>query len=208
MWKSIDFGATWNDISNNIPTGPVNVIREDPKNANILYVGTDFGAYVSVNGGVTWQSLSGNFPTTYVQDLVVHPRDQIMVAATHGRGIWAIDISYIQQLATSTSKGNQVFDIPDAKLPTGPGRWYRNTGLDAGFAYYLTSDVALTLEILDANGNSVTSIKGSSNKGLNFANWNLSVKNKLVEPGTYTLNIKGNSVALKKTFEVKPFKKE
>ena len=91
VWKSEDYGRTWRDISKGIPVGPVNVIREDPVDANILYLGTDMGVYVTKDGGATWAVLGGNLPTVYVLDLVVHPRDNVVVAATHGRGMWALD---------------------------------------------------------------------------------------------------------------------
>lgn len=90
LWCSEDFGNTWKDISGNIPIGPVNVIREDPVDQDILYVGTDIGVYVSMDRGMTWEVL-GDLPSTYVHDLVIHPRDNILVAATHGRGIWVLD---------------------------------------------------------------------------------------------------------------------
>jgi len=96
IWKSDDYGATFKDISANIPLGPVNVIREDPFYANILYVGTDMAVYVSKNGGESWEVL-GNLPTTYVHDLIVHPRDNIMVIATHGRGMWALDANQVNK---------------------------------------------------------------------------------------------------------------
>jgi len=91
VWMSDDYGQTWNDISAGIPLGPVNVIREDPINPNILYVGTDIGVYVSKDKGKTWAVLGGNLPTVYAQDLIIHPRDNIIVVATHGRGMWALD---------------------------------------------------------------------------------------------------------------------
>jgi len=91
IWKSTDYGETWVDISNNLKLGPVNVIKEDPFIADILYVGTDVGVYVSKDGGKTWNVLGGNLPTAYVQDLVIHPRDNIIVIATHGRGMWVMD---------------------------------------------------------------------------------------------------------------------
>ncbi len=95
IWKSTDFGKTWADISKGIPLGPVNVIREDPVNPQILYVGTDGGVYVTKDGAKTWQTLGGNLPTVYVHDLVIHPRDNIIVIATHGRGMWALDANAI-----------------------------------------------------------------------------------------------------------------
>jgi photosystem II stability/assembly factor-like uncharacterized protein len=93
VWKSTDFGENWVDISGNIPLGPVNVIREHPTNRNVLYVGTDIGVYVTTDGGKTWEVLGGNLPSTFVADLIVHPRDSILVIATHGRGMWAIDVA-------------------------------------------------------------------------------------------------------------------
>ena len=90
LWKSNDFGDTWEDISGNIPIGPVNVVREDPIDENILYVGTDIGVYVSRDGGKSY-SVLGDLPSTYVHDLVIHPRDNMIVIATHGRGIWVLD---------------------------------------------------------------------------------------------------------------------
>jgi len=98
LYKSTDYGRNWVDISGNIPCGPINVVKEDPKNPKVLYVGTDLGVYVTVDGGKSWHVLANNIPTTFVHDLVVHPRDNVLVAATHGRGMYVIDdISSIQK---------------------------------------------------------------------------------------------------------------
>jgi photosystem II stability/assembly factor-like uncharacterized protein len=97
VWKSTDFGKTWVSIAGNIPFGPVNVIREDPLYKNILYLGTDGGVYVTKDGGKTWNVLGGNLPMAYVLDLVIHPRDNIIVVATHGRGMWAIDAEPVNE---------------------------------------------------------------------------------------------------------------
>jgi len=97
VWKSTDYGKTWVDISGNIPLGPVNVIREDPVNKDILYVGTDIGVYVTTDGGKTWNILGGNLPSTFVHDLIIHPRDNIIVIATHGRGMWALDANPVNK---------------------------------------------------------------------------------------------------------------
>ena len=96
IYKSTDNGRTIRSIAGNIPVGPVNVIREDPRNPNILYVGTDFGVYVSTNGGERWEVLGGNLPSNQVSDLQFEPRDQILVISTYGRGIWAMDVSSIK----------------------------------------------------------------------------------------------------------------
>ncbi len=91
IWKSTDYGKTWVNICGNIKLGPVNVIVEDPFRKNILYVGTDVGVYVTKDGGKKWEVLGGNLPTVYVQDLVIHPKENVIVIATHGRGMWAMD---------------------------------------------------------------------------------------------------------------------
>ena len=96
VWKSEDYGQTWVDISSNIPLGPVNVIKEDPNIPDQLYVGTDIGVYITKDGGKKWTVL-GDLPSTYVHDLVIHPRDNIMVIATHGRGMFAIDANPINK---------------------------------------------------------------------------------------------------------------
>ena len=97
VWKSTDFGKTWISIVGNIPLGPVNVIREDPSNKSILYVGTDAGVYATTDGGKTWNTLGSNLPTAYVHDLIIHPRDNIIVIATHGRAMWALDAEPINK---------------------------------------------------------------------------------------------------------------
>ena len=96
VYKSTDFGKTFTSIAANIPAGPVNVIREDPTNKSILYVGTDMGVFVSHDGGASWQVLGGNLPSTFVHDLVIHPRDKMIVAATHGRGMYVMDAVPVQ----------------------------------------------------------------------------------------------------------------
>ena len=94
IWRSSDFGKTWIDISGNIPLGPVNVIREDPVDKKILYAGTDIGVYVSKDKGENWEVL-GDLPSTYVHDMILHPRDNIIVIATHGRGMWGMDANHV-----------------------------------------------------------------------------------------------------------------
>ena len=94
IWKSDDYGKTWKSIVSNIPIGPVNVIREDPINQDILYVGTDAGVFVTKDGGNHWEVL-GNLPMTYVLDLVIQERENFIVIGTHGRGVWLMDANEI-----------------------------------------------------------------------------------------------------------------
>jgi photosystem II stability/assembly factor-like uncharacterized protein len=92
LFRSTDFGKTWTALVTDLPASPVNVVREDPKNANILYCGTDLGVYISKDKGKSWQSIQGNLPATVsVNDLFVHPRDYNLVIGTYGRGVWVLD---------------------------------------------------------------------------------------------------------------------
>jgi len=95
IYKSTDYGKTFKSIAGNIPGGPVNMVREDPVNPNVLYAANDFGVYVTTNGGTRWDVLGGNLPSVAVMDFIVHPRDRMLVIGTHGRGVWAIDVSRI-----------------------------------------------------------------------------------------------------------------
>jgi photosystem II stability/assembly factor-like uncharacterized protein len=97
VYKSTDYGKTWTSIAANLPSGPTNVIREDPKRNGALYVGTDLGVYVSIDGAKTWSYLGTGLPNATVWDIQIHPRDNMMVIATDGRGMWVIDdVSAIQ----------------------------------------------------------------------------------------------------------------
>jgi photosystem II stability/assembly factor-like uncharacterized protein len=98
VYRSVDFGRHWVDISANIPGGPVNVIQEDPRKEQILYVGNDFGVYVTLDRGKSWNALSNGLPTCLAWDLFVHPRDNILVLATNGRGVWSLgSVALIQR---------------------------------------------------------------------------------------------------------------
>ena len=96
-----DDGKTFRSIVADLPKGGidfVHVVKEDPRNPNLLFVGTDVGAYVSVNRGGSWQRLMNGLSTTPVHDLEIHPRDRELIAGTHGRSIWIMDIAPLQEL--------------------------------------------------------------------------------------------------------------
>ena len=98
VYKTTDYGETWTDISANLPDEPINVVREDHKNPNLLFIGTEMSVYVSLDGGGSWHKMRGDMPTAPVQDLKIHPRENDLVVGTHGRGIFITDISWIQEL--------------------------------------------------------------------------------------------------------------
>ena len=85
VFRSTDYGRTWESLAAGLPAEPVNTVREDPKGKHLLYVGTDMGAFVSLDRGKTWTPLTGGLPKAPVHDLAVHPREGDLVLATHGR---------------------------------------------------------------------------------------------------------------------------
>ena len=101
VWKTTDYGATWTSIAGNLPNEAINVIREDRRNPNLLFVGTDFGVYSSLDGGKAWQRMKNGITTNPVHDLAIHPREQELIVGTHGRGIYIADISGLQALTPS-----------------------------------------------------------------------------------------------------------
>jgi hypothetical protein len=98
--KTSDYGKSWTPIASNLPaTKPVYVVKEDFKNPSLLFAGTEIGAFVSIDGGAGWRRLPG-LPTVPVHDLVIHPREADLIAATHGRSLWILDdITPLQQLS-------------------------------------------------------------------------------------------------------------
>jgi hypothetical protein len=100
IYKTTDYGRTWSNISSNIPGGQVmHVIREDLRNPNLLFAGSEFAVWASLNGGKRWNRFMNGMPTVATQDLVIHPREYDLVAGTHGRSIFiADDITPLQQL--------------------------------------------------------------------------------------------------------------
>jgi photosystem II stability/assembly factor-like uncharacterized protein len=93
LYKSTDFGKTFKSIAANLPAGSINVIREDPRSANVLYVGTDIGVFVSTDGGTKWSVLGGNLPSVQVSDLQFHKRENVLVISTYGRGMFVMDVA-------------------------------------------------------------------------------------------------------------------
>lgn len=97
LYASSDFGETWQSIAANLPCESINVIREDPVDENILYVGTDLGIYASLDRGERWHSLCNGLPTAAVHDIAIHPREHEMVIGTHGRSAFVLDVTKIRE---------------------------------------------------------------------------------------------------------------
>ncbi|MDH5589869.1 MAG: hypothetical protein OEZ37_07460, partial [Gemmatimonadota bacterium] len=106
-WRSDDHGRTWVSVAGDLPADrTVRVVRDDPRNPDVLYMGTEFGAWWSWDGGAHWVELRGGLPTVAVNDLVVHPRDNDLVLATHGRGVWILDqLNALQEVTPAIARG-------------------------------------------------------------------------------------------------------
>ncbi len=101
IYLSDDHGATWKRIGTDLPLEPVNVLKEDPKNPDLLYVGTDHGLYISLDLGKNFMLMNKDLPAVPVHDLVVHPRDNDLVLGTHGRSIYIANVEHVQLLVDS-----------------------------------------------------------------------------------------------------------
>lgn len=208
LWKSDDYGKTWTDISKNIPCGPVNVIREDPSNSNILYVGTDMGVYVSIDSGNSWNVLAGNFPVTFVHDLVIQPRDNIMIIATHGRGLWAMDVSLIQKMNSEVLNAKtHVFDVNKALVSQKYGSWGREVYSNASVIFYIKEKQKIAIQITNEKGEVVKKAEFDGKKGINVFDWDLKLnenkENKFVlGPGKYIVKISTSNGDFEKTLTI------
>jgi len=122
IYMSDDFGQTWKDISSNVPMSPVNVVKEDPVNQSMLYLGTDNGAYVSFNKGETWQAFSKGLPAVAVHDLVIQKEANDLLLATHGRSIYKTNVANLQKYddVENASQNISIFDVKDVRHS---GRW-------------------------------------------------------------------------------------
>jgi hypothetical protein len=136
VFKTTDYGETWTNIAGNLPDGgPVYVIREDLKNKNLLFVGTEFAVFYALNGGSTWTHMSLNMPTVAFHDLVIHPRDNDLIAGTHGRGIWILDDITPLQQATDKVMSAETYLFENGRLGT---QWLslRRGGYSRGNLYF------------------------------------------------------------------------
>lgn len=115
LYKTTDHGATWTEISAGLPNEPINVIREDHKNPNLLFVGTELSVYASIDEGANWTKFMNGMPTNPAYDMVIHPRENELVVATHGRGLFIADITPLQGMTADAMNADMmVFDVQPA----------------------------------------------------------------------------------------------
>jgi len=229
IYVTDDYGKTWESIEGDLPADRVaRTLREDPKNPNLLYLGTELGLFISIDRGEHWVELKSNMPTLPFNDLVIHPRDNDLILGTHGRGVWILDhVNALQELSPEILQQQAaLFSISDAEIinyqddgaHTGD-MYYRgeNPAFGAAVDYYLKDSVAseaISLSIYDAQGTLVDEVKATNKSGLHRVMWGLRYQNKnagtgrsrmsgpYVLPGLYTAKLEVNGETYTQKFSV------
>ena len=195
VYASNDYGQSWKSIAGDLPKGQVaRTIAEDLKNPDVLYLGTESGLFVTFDRGKQWMRVKANLPTVPIYEITLHPRDNAMILATHGRSIWILDdMTPLQQFSKTRGTDAHMFDIRPATQMNPAGDRSRdfegdmqflgkNQDIGAVFTYYLNSPAKkLALTIKDASGAVVRELAGEDVKdktaaGINMVVWNLRVK--------------------------------
>ena len=236
IYRTRDYGKTWTPLitpGTQGVRGYAHVVKEDPKSPHIVFVGTEFGLFVSLDDGASWAAFHpNNFPPVAVRDLAFQTRDDDLVIATHGRGIWIVDdISPLRALRPATVEADATL-IPGPKAQQrieGNGGWANGDASYSGqnppdgvvITYFQkTRQVIgrLKIEILDSQGKIVTTLPASNRKGLNRVVWSMhddppqtppgativfnSVIGPRVPPGAYTVRLTKGSHTYTMPFEI------
>jgi photosystem II stability/assembly factor-like uncharacterized protein len=194
LFRTDDFGATWKSATANLPAeGPIHVLRADRRNPNLLYLGTEFGLFVSLNGGASWQPLGAGLPPVAVHDLVVHPRERELVVATHGRSLWIIDVAPLQELTAKVREAKvHLFDVRTMTMPQArpveavPSRTYAGSNPPTGVVVYYRlaeKQPSVSLQVLAAEGGVVAHLPAPAEPGLHAVEW------KPDRPGEYSIRL-------------------
>ena len=203
-----DYGANWKPIAANLPSDLfVRAIREDPKNHNVLYAGTQRGVWISFDRGTTWQSLRLNMPASAIYDLEIQPNANDLLVAVHGRGVWILDDLRPLQEWTQTQASsftlyqprdaNRIFHVSPVNVFTGqtlPANEFigENASYGAIFTYNLPkAGATASIDILDAQGRIVRHLTGKDvahQAGMNRASWDIAEDGPVRWLGTFEEN--------------------
>ena len=199
VYKTSDYGKTWTPIVNAASEvrGYAYVIKEDTVSPNLLFLGTEFGLWISLDGGKQWAQYKGaEFPQVSVRDIVVHPRDSDLVIATHGRGIWIIDdLTPLRKLTPEVMAQDAGFlpgKPPEQRLNANGG-WAEGSAMFNGpnppdaavITYYQKKRHIfgkMKIEILDAQGKLVDTLPPDNRRGISRVNWPMKFKAPRVPP--------------------------
>jgi photosystem II stability/assembly factor-like uncharacterized protein len=199
IYKTTDMGKTWKQLATPDIKGYVNRIKEDLVNQNLLFAGTVFGLYVSIDGGNEWAQYTGNVPNVEIKDIAIQPQTNDLVLASHGRGILIIDDLTMLRNITQDVLDADAFLMPsrtfyingkvfDGNFPLQAGNFEGlNSADDAVIIYYL-KDRAMVgevkLEIYDSEGKLISTVPGTKRKGFNRVRWNMRLKPPRVASGS------------------------
>ena len=189
LFRTDDYGATWTSVATNLPAmGHVNVVREDPRNPRLLYVGTEHGFHISLDAGAHWTRFMNGLPAAPSDDLVIHPREQDLVLGTHGRSIYILDdITPLQQLTPDILAADvHLFDVRPGVLWNRDIRTTHGGGTsmfraenppDGTYISYLLGTAApggdVRIVVADASGRVVRELSGPGDAGLHRIVWDL-----------------------------------
>jgi photosystem II stability/assembly factor-like uncharacterized protein len=184
--KSTDYGQTWTSIGSNLPEGSVQVIVEHHRNPDLLFVGTEFGLFMTIDGGASWSPMTNGLPPVAVHDLVIHSRENDLIIGTHGRGMWVLDdMTPLETLAAAARTGQPTLFGARAAVaynrsggPGSPGdREYfaPNPPDGAIFNYFIPSGTtgSVKLAIVDAGNAVVRELPAPSSAGVHRIVWDL-----------------------------------
>jgi photosystem II stability/assembly factor-like uncharacterized protein len=222
LFKTTDYGDTWVSVVGNLPGhAPLNVVRESSKNRDLLFAGTEFGLFCTLDGGKTWQHLTNGLPLAVtVHDLVIHPRDRELVIGTHARSVYVMDIAPLEEMTPKALvAGMYLFDVKPALArkvraedPPANNRSFRapNPPVGATIYYHLkqASDKPVSITISDAKGKQLAQLTGPKEAGVQKVQWNLKPDGdakEMVEPGEYNATFEcGGQMVVKKLRVEKP----
>lgn len=183
VYVTEDFGQSWKALRGNLPWGSTRVLREDLENPNLLFLGTEFGAWCSLDRGKSWNNLNTNLPTVAVHEFALHPTSGDMIAATHGRSFWVLDVSPLRHLnPTTVTKELQLFKPAQAvQWVPQPARGTTNREfvgdnkpMGAAIYYSLPANAQKsTITIRDLQGKTLNQVKGATTPGLHKVVWSL-----------------------------------
>jgi len=185
VYKTTDYGKTWQPLAGEGITGYAHVVREDLVNPKLLFVGTELGLFLSLDGGAHWAQFTGNLPNVSVRDVVVHPRDGDLLIATHGRGIYIVDdLTPIRKMTPEVLDADAAFLEARPSVIAIPAGEQRFDG-DADYSGRSPEDSAfivyyqkkrhiigdLKFEIYNQKGELVSTLSGNKRKGLTRLEW-------------------------------------
>ena len=178
IYMSNDFGKTWKNISSNMPASPVNVIKEDPKNENLLYVGTDNGLYVSFHQGNSWEAFANNLPNVAVHDLVIQPTAKDLIVGTHGRSLYKTNIASLQEMTEAVlAKSTHIFATNNVRKNRNWGRswsqWRDAYTPEITIPFYVKSNQKVTVSIFNDDVK-VNTLNIDATKGYNAVKFDIS----------------------------------